>query len=174
MDAEQQAVIRHGSGPLLVLGGPRTRQTVSLPERLAAPADARARADAQHLSGWPELAAFYGRCLRVRDDEEAVAFAGLVEQAAAAAEVSRGQPLFDHLLVDDYQDATFSAERLLAELGAETLVAAGDPPAHLFSLPGTTGPPIPRVPHLLPTAGTGNPPAHPPHGRVGLARPAPA
>src|SRR2546430_759776 len=83
-----------------------------------------------------------GRSLRVLDDEEAVDFAGLVEQAAAAAEASRGQPLFDHLLVDDYQDATFSAERLLAELGAETLVAAGDPQAHVFSFQGTTDAPI--------------------------------
>ena len=52
--------------------------------------------------------------------------------------------MFDHVLVDDYQDATFGAERLLASIRPASLVVAGNPDAHVFSFQGTTDVPLRR------------------------------
>jgi superfamily I DNA/RNA helicase/RecB family exonuclease len=111
-------------------------------EALIPPDEIERKAVATGLTGWLELARFYRRYLNVLDDEALVDFAGLVGQAAAAA--SGGEPLFDHLLVDDYQDATFAAERLLLELAPRSLVVAADPDAHVFSFQGTTDVPARR------------------------------
>jgi superfamily I DNA/RNA helicase/RecB family exonuclease len=112
-------------------------------EALLGPEDVDARARAMHLTGWVELARFYRRYLNVLDDEGVVDFAGLLGQAAAAAGTAQA-PLFDHLLVDDYQDATLAAERLLLGLAPQSLVVAGDPATHVFSFQGTTDVPIRR------------------------------
>ena len=109
-------------------------------EALLDPAAITQRAKAAGLSGWLELAAFYERYLQVLDDEDAVDYAGLVEQAARAA--SQGKPPYDHVLIDDYQDATFATEALLAALRPASLVVAGDPGAHIFSFQGTTDAPL--------------------------------
>jgi superfamily I DNA/RNA helicase len=111
-------------------------------EALVRPEDLAALAEDRGLGGWRELAAFFRRYLEVLDAEGAVDFAGLVEQAAVAA--SDGDPMFDHVLVDDYQDATFGAERLLAALRPASLVVAGNADAHLFSFQGTTDVPLER------------------------------
>lgn len=119
-------------------------------EALLAPDDVAARAAAAGLSGWPELARFYRRYLDVLGDMGMVDWAGLVEQAAAGA--AEGEPLFDHVMVDDYQEATFATERLIVDLDAGSLVVAGDPDAHVFSFQGTTDVPIRRFVDALPTA----------------------
>src|SRR5207244_4400532 len=72
-------------------------------EALLAPEEVLAAAERAGLSGFVELARFYRRYLDVLHEQDHVDFAGLVNQAAEAA--PRGEPLFDHLLVDDYQDA---------------------------------------------------------------------
>ncbi|HEX6231368.1 MAG TPA: ATP-dependent DNA helicase [Actinomycetota bacterium] len=117
-------------------------------ETLLTPDEIERRAARGGLTGWLELAAFHRRYLEVLDAEERVDFAGLVEQAAAAA--GHGDPLVDHVLLDDYQDATFGAERLLAELGAESLVVAGNADAHVFSFQGTTDEPLRRFAERFP------------------------
>jgi len=111
-------------------------------EALLSPDDILAKAEAAGLSGWRELAEFHRSYLQVLDAENAVDFAGLVEQAARAAE--RSKPLFDHLLVDDYQDTTYGAETLLAALAVPDLVVAGDPRSHIFSFQGATDVPLAR------------------------------
>jgi superfamily I DNA/RNA helicase/RecB family exonuclease len=124
-------------------------------EALLSPDDVESRARAAGLTGWFELARFYRRYLNVLDDEGAVDFAGLLGQAAAAAgagtDAGEG-PLFDHVLVDDYQDATLAAERLLLGLGPASLVVAGDPGAHVFSFQGTTDLPVRRFVAAFPGA----------------------
>ena len=120
-------------------------------EGLLAPAEVEARAEAAGLSGWRELAGFYDRYLHILDDEGAVDFAGLLVQAAAAA--GQGTAPFDHILVDDYHEATFALERLLSELAATTLVVAGDPSEHVFGFQGTSDAPIRRFLHVHPGGG---------------------
>jgi superfamily I DNA/RNA helicase len=94
------------------------------------------------LSGWRDLAGFYRRYLDVLDAQGAVDFAGLVVQAVVAA--SAADRPFAHVLVDDFQDTTVAAERLLARLSPLSLVVAGDPEAHVFSFQGMTDAPITR------------------------------
>jgi superfamily I DNA/RNA helicase len=110
-------------------------------EALLPPDEIERRARERGLTGWGELAAFLREYLAVLDASKEVDFAGLVEQAARAAS---GEPSFDHALVDDFQDATFGAERLLAELRPSSLVVAGNLGAHLFSFQGTTDEPLRR------------------------------
>lgn len=119
-------------------------------EALLRPDDIESAAARRSLGGWPELAGFLRRYLEVLDAEGAVDFAGLVEQAAVAAEA--GDPLFDHVLVDDFQDATFGAERLLSALRPSSLVVAGNVEAHVFSFQGTTSIPLLRFEERFPGA----------------------
>ncbi len=91
---------------------------------------------------WREVGRFYDRYLRALAAEGEVDFAGLVLRAAEA--VSPEDAPFEHVLVDDYQEATPSLERLLEQLGPASLVVAGDPEAHVFGFQGTTAEPIPR------------------------------
>ncbi|MGH2636138.1 MAG: UvrD-helicase domain-containing protein, partial [Actinomycetota bacterium] len=117
-------------------------------EALVKPEDIEASARTRSLRGWAELAEFLRRYLEVLDAEGAVDFAGLVEQAAVAAEL--GEPMFDHVLVDDYQDTTFAAERLLAALRPATLVVAGNAGAYVYSFQGTTAVPLGRFEERFP------------------------
>jgi superfamily I DNA/RNA helicase len=94
------------------------------------------------LPGWRDLAGFYRRYLDVLDAQGAVDFAGVVVQAAVAA-AAADRP-FDHVLVDDFQDTTVAAERLLGRLSPLSLVVAGNPDAHVFSFQGMTDAPIGR------------------------------
>jgi superfamily I DNA/RNA helicase/RecB family exonuclease len=119
-------------------------------EALVTPEEIVTRAEASGLPGWLELAAFYRRYLQVLDDMGVVDFAGLVNQAAASA--GQGDALLDHLLVDDYQEATFAEEALIVGLPVQSLVVAGDEGSHVFSFQGTTDVPIKRFLGELPTA----------------------
>jgi superfamily I DNA/RNA helicase/RecB family exonuclease len=121
-------------------------------EALLSPDEVARRAASSRPTGWQELSEFYRRYLQVLDSEGAVDFAGLVEQAAVAA--AGPDPLFDHLLIDDFQDSTFGGERLIAEVNALSLVVAGDPEAHVFSFQGTTDEPLRRFADRFPTAAT--------------------
>ncbi len=120
-------------------------------EALVTPDDIDAAAEARGLGGWHELSDFLRRYLQVLDAEGAVDFAGLVEQAAVAAEI--GEPPMDHVLVDDYQDTTFGAERLIASLRPTTLVVAGNADGHVFSFQGTTPVPLLRFAERFAGAG---------------------
>ncbi len=143
----------HGS--LLPLHGfaDEVRQfVIRAQESLLSPDDIERRAADMGLAGWDELATFLREYLSVLGNKERaeVDFAGLVEQAAAAA--ATGDPPFDHVMVDDYQDTTFAAERFLAELRPLSFVAAGDLNAHLFSFQGTTDEPLRRFTERNPGA----------------------
>src|SRR6266536_2704682 len=119
-------------------------------EALVTPEEISAKAEASGQPGWRELAEFYRRYLQVLDDVEVIDYGGLVNQAAAAAD--QGEPLFDHLLIDDYQEATFAEEALIVGLGVQSLVVAGDEGSHIFSFQGTTDVPLRRFLEQLPTA----------------------
>ncbi|HYT79136.1 MAG TPA: ATP-dependent helicase, partial [Actinomycetota bacterium] len=119
-------------------------------EALVTPEEISAKAEASGQPGWRELAEFYRRYLQVLDDVGVIDYGGLVNQAAAAAD--QGEPLFDHLLVDDYQEATFAEEALIVGLGVQSLVVAGDEGSHIFSFKGTTDVPLRRFLEQLPTA----------------------
>lgn len=106
-------------------------------EALLSPQDIEAKADARGLSGWHELARFYRDYLDVLDADRVVDFAALIDRARSAVSGSDA-PLLDHLLVDDYQDATLAQEALIEALRVDDLVAAADPEAHVFSFQGTT------------------------------------
>lgn len=114
----------------------RAQERLIPPERLIELAD-----DPGHTH-WREIGRFYERYLRALTADGEVDFAGLLARAAEA--VRPEDRLFEHVLVDDYQDTTLSFERLLERLGPATLVAAGDPEAHVFSFQGTTDEPILR------------------------------
>lgn len=140
-------------GSLLPLRGfaDEVRQFVTrAQEALVLPEDIERRASAAGLGGWHELAAFLRQYVAVLDQAAEVDFAGLVAQAAAAA--SLGDRLFDHVLVEDYQDVTFAAEKLLAELRPDALVVAGDLEQHIFSFRGTTDEPLRRFAERNPGA----------------------
>ncbi len=132
-------------GPLLQLRGfaDEVRQfVIRAQESLVSPEDIERRAAERDSVGWRELASFLRQYLEVLDSNGEVDFAGLVEQAAVAA--AHGEPLFDHVIVDDHQDTTLAAERLLHELRATSLVVAGNLEAHVFSFQGTTDEPLRR------------------------------
>jgi superfamily I DNA/RNA helicase len=114
----------------------RMQESLRTPEQLLAAAEARG------LGGWPELARFAQEYLDSLDSVNQVDYAGLVQLAAASA--PDGEPLFDHVLVDDFQDSTFAQEALLAGLGAGSVVVAADPDAHVFSFQGATDVPLRR------------------------------
>ena len=140
-------------GDLLSLRGfaDEVRQfVIRAQEALLPPEEIERKAAERGLTGWAELAAFLREYLAVLDASKEVDFAGLVEQAARAA--GSGDPPFDHVLVDDYQDATFGAERLLSELRPKSLVVAGNLGSHLFSFQGTTDEPLRRFTQTFPGA----------------------
>ena len=106
-------------------------------EARLAPEEIESRAEARGLTGWRELARFYREYLDVLDADRVVDFAALIGRAEATMSSSE-VPILDHLLVDDYQDATFAQETLVTSLRVHDLVVAADPEAHVFSFQGTT------------------------------------
>ena len=124
-------------GGLLGLRGfaDEVRQLLSrMQESLRTPEELSDAAAAAGLGGWEELARFAAEYLGVLDAANQVDFAGLLQRAALAA--AEGPPLFDHILVDDYQDTTLAAEAILRGLAAPDLVVAADQDAHVFSFRG--------------------------------------
>ena len=142
-------------------------------EALLTPEDIRERAEKAGLSGWSELARFTREYLDVIDDKNVVDFAALLQRAAAVA--GDGEPLLDHLLVDDHQDSTLAAEAIVEHLAVPSLVVAGDPDAHVFSFQGTTDVPIRRFTERFPGAKhvelrTSHPPRRPSRSKRGPRR----
>jgi superfamily I DNA/RNA helicase/RecB family exonuclease len=138
-------------GALLALRGfaDQVRQfAIRAQEALLSPDDIAERAG--DATGWRELAAFLRTYVSVLDAAGEVDFAGLVQQASRAA--GRGPPPFDHVIVDDHQDTTLAAERLLAELRPASLVVAGHLGGHVFSFQGTTDEPFRRFAERNPGA----------------------
>lgn len=119
-------------------------------ESLRTPEDIEERARAAGLTGWLELAGFYREYQEVADGLNVVDFAGLVQRAGRVA--GQGTSLFDHLMIDDYQDVTLAAEALIAGLGASSVVVAGDLDAHVFSFQGSTDVPLKRFAQMFPGA----------------------
>ena len=65
--------------------------------------------------------------------------------------------MFDHVLVDDYQDATFGGRAAArVELRPASLVVAGNPGAHVFSFQGTTDRAAPAVRGAVHRRGAGS------------------
>lgn len=117
-------------------------------EALLGPSDLESMADQRGLAGWRELADFYRRYLDVCYQQNQVDAAGLLVQAAIVA--GSGEPPFDHVMIDDYQEATPATERLLSALRPSSLVVSGDPGSHVFSFRGTTDEPIRRFQETFP------------------------
>ncbi len=109
-------------------------------ESLLSPKDLEQAAATAGLGGWAELARFAQEYLDALDSVNQVDYAGLVQLAS----VEPATDLFDHVLVDDYQDTTLAAEALLGSLGAVSVVVAADPAAHVFSFQGMTRVPLDR------------------------------
>jgi superfamily I DNA/RNA helicase/RecB family exonuclease len=112
-------------------------------ERVITPEEMRARAERRGLGGWGELAGFAARYHDELGRLGVLDFAGLLVRAAEAASI--GPRAFDEVLIDDYQDWTFAAERLVSALGCPTVVVAGNETAHVFSFRGTTIEPLRRL-----------------------------
>ena len=112
-------------------------------EALLTPDGILERAEKAGLTGWNELARFYREYQDVIDGRNVVDFAALLQRAAQVA--TDGEPLFDHLLVDDYQDshARRRGDRR-RDCAPADLVVAGDADAHVFSFQGATDIPIRR------------------------------
>jgi superfamily I DNA/RNA helicase len=93
-------------------------------EALLSPEDIEARAEKAGLTGWNELARFYREYQDVIDGRNVVDFAALLQRAAQVS--TDGEPLLDHLLVDDYQDTTLAAEAIVAGLAPPDHIVAGE------------------------------------------------
>jgi superfamily I DNA/RNA helicase len=151
--AAQDPSVWPAYGSLLELHGfaDEVRQLLSrMQESMRAPDELARAADAAGLTGWHELARFAREYLDALDADNVVDFAGLLQRAAVAA--AEGPQLFDHVLVDDYQDTTFAAEAILRGLAPPDLVVAADPAAHVFSFQGTTRVPLDRFAETFPGA----------------------
>jgi RecB family exonuclease len=79
-----------------------------------------------------------------------VDYAGLVQMGASLAD--EGPALFDHILVDDYQDTTLAQEALLHGLATTSTVVTADPEAHVFSFQGSSAVPLERFATTFPGA----------------------
>lgn len=116
----------------------RAQESVRTPESIVEAARARG------LPGWEELGRFLGVYQNVLDDLNQVDFAALLERAAISLREADGPVLFDHIMVDDFQDSTLAAEALLHGLRAPDIVVAANPEAHIFSFQGMTRAPLDR------------------------------
>jgi superfamily I DNA/RNA helicase len=101
---------------------------------------------AGQLPRWQDLAAFTARYLADLAERSEVDEAGALVQASLLLrdeDVCRSErERFDHLLVDDFQQATFATLRLVAQLVGRggPVTVAGNPAATLGSRLGVTGP----------------------------------
>ncbi|MEO8477812.1 MAG: ATP-dependent DNA helicase [Actinomycetota bacterium] len=120
----------------------RAQEAMRSPESISEAAERRG------LAGWHELARFLGEYQAVLDDLNVVDFAALLQRAAAVA--GEGEPLFDHVLVDDFQDSSEAAEAILRGLAAPDLVVAADAGAHVFSFQGMSPVPLERFAETFP------------------------
>ncbi len=111
-------------------------------ESLLGPKELAEAADRVGLTGWSELARFAQEYLDGLAMVNQVDYAGLVQMGAAVA--GDGPALFDHILVDDYQDTTLAQEALLHGLTTTSTVVTANPDAHVFSFQGSSAVPLER------------------------------
>ncbi|HVM11449.1 MAG TPA: ATP-dependent DNA helicase [Actinomycetota bacterium] len=119
-------------------------------ERLLGPDELEALA--VDRSEYLEIAGFYRRYLDALHAANQTDFAGLLHGAVQL--VRRGrvpEPGFEHVLVDDYQDATHATEAIVAGLApaARSVVVAADPEGHVFSYRGGSLEPLERIGDVL-------------------------
>lgn len=98
--------------------------------------------------GGPELARFYRRYLDVQSATGRLDYAGLLFQAVVLLERDLSPAeAYEHVLVDDYQDATHAGEAILRALApaSRSLVVAADPEGHVFGYRGASAEPLGRV-----------------------------
>jgi superfamily I DNA/RNA helicase/RecB family exonuclease len=163
---EQYAVVRrmlrheprqgwHRFGDLLEVGG-FAREVADFclraQERLLDPDDLDALLDRSAREDYREIAAFYRRYLSALAAAGQCDFAGLLLQAVRLLERGiGGEDRFEHVLVDDYQDATLATEGIVRALGAaaDSMVVAADPHGHVFSYRGGTLEPLLRAREAL-------------------------
>jgi len=132
-------------GGLLAVRGfaDQVRQLLTrMQESLLSPKELAESADHAGLSGWGELARFAQEYIDGLAMVNQVDYAGLVQMGAALAD--EGPALFDHILVDDYQDTTLAQEALLLGLATTSTVVTADPEAHVFSFQGSSAVPLER------------------------------
>jgi superfamily I DNA/RNA helicase/RecB family exonuclease len=115
-------------------------------ERLLDPDDLDGLVTSSGLEEYQEIAAFYRRYLEALSTAGQVDFATLLYQAVSLLERGSGGR-FDHVMVDDYQDATHATEGILKILAgaARSVVIAADPAGHVFSYRGGSLEPLERI-----------------------------
>ncbi|HEX9822999.1 MAG TPA: ATP-dependent DNA helicase [Actinomycetota bacterium] len=120
-------------------------------ERLLSPEDLEALVQVSGREDYREVAGFYRRYLDALGSAGRADFAGLLSQTAAVLERDPS-PGFDHVLVDDYQDATPATEAIVRALVARatSLVVAADPLGHVFTYKGGSLEPLRRIGSTFP------------------------
>jgi superfamily I DNA/RNA helicase/RecB family exonuclease len=121
-------------------------------ERLLDPDELEARARRAGRAEYLEVARFYREYLDVTGQAHQVDFAGLLHGAAALLQRGLGEEdRVDHLLVDDYEDATPAAEAIVCALAsaAASVVVAADPGGGVFSFRGGSLEPLRRIDQRL-------------------------
>jgi superfamily I DNA/RNA helicase len=98
------------------------------------------------MDEYGEVARFYRRYLEALSTAGQVDFATLLFQAVSLLERGSGAR-FEHVMVDDYQDATHATEGILKVLAgaARSVVIAADPAGHVFSYRGGSLEPLQRI-----------------------------
>jgi superfamily I DNA/RNA helicase len=121
-------------------------------EHLFQPEEVEAMVEESGRDDYQEVAAFYRRYLDALGAAGQVDFAGLLSQAVSVQSADPTAASFDHVLVDDYQDATHATEAVVGALAgaATTVVVAADPNGHVFSYRGGSLDPLRRVARTLP------------------------
>ena len=101
---------------------------------------------------YAEIAGFYRRYVDDCRKRGRVDFAGLLLRTVEllAEDLSRAEA-YQHVLVDDYQDATHATEAILQALSvaADSLTVAADPQGHVFSYRGGSPEPLGRAAERL-------------------------
>jgi superfamily I DNA/RNA helicase/RecB family exonuclease len=121
-------------------------------ERLLDPDDLDAMVERTGHEEHQGVAGFYRRYLEALRGQGRIDFAGLLHRTVRLLEQDLSEAeAFDHVLVDDYQDATFATEGVIRALGRATtsLVVAADPAGHVFSYRGGSLEPLQRLGQTL-------------------------
>jgi superfamily I DNA/RNA helicase/RecB family exonuclease len=157
---EQYAVVRELLSSEKRADWPRFRHLLEVPgfarqvadfllrsqERLLNPEALDAFVMQSGMEEYQEVARFYRRYLEALSTAGQVDFATLLFQAVSLLERGSGDR-FDHVMVDDYQDATHATEGILKVLAgaAQSVVIAADPAGHVFSYRGGSLEPLGRI-----------------------------
>ncbi len=121
-------------------------------ERLLDPNDLDAVVEKSGRTEHRGIAGFYRRYLDALRNEGRIDFAGLLHRTVRLLEQDLSEAeAFDHVLVDDYQDATFATEGVIRALGRATtsMVVAADPAGHVFSYRGGSLEPLQHLGQTL-------------------------